>query len=80
MIGEIEPVEGNWYSNLEAGRDFTVLTVDEDAGVVEIQYLDGDVDEIDLADWSELDLEISEPPDDWGDSLDRDLVGLNFDD
>jgi hypothetical protein len=33
-----------------------VLTVDEDSELVEIEYLDGDIEEMDIESWHEMDL------------------------
>jgi len=42
-----------------------VLSVDEDSELVEIEYLDGDIEEIDLEAWHEMDLEHTEEPEGW---------------
>jgi hypothetical protein len=62
-----EPVVGQWYENLEDEDSFRVLSVDEDAELIEIEYLDGDIDEIDLETWQELDLELTDEPEGWSD-------------
>jgi hypothetical protein len=47
-----------------------VLSVDEDAELVEIEYLDGDIEEIDLDTWAEFDLDKIEQPEGWsGDDI-----------
>jgi len=45
-----------------------VLKVDEDKETVEIQHLDGDVEELDVDGWAELDLELTEEPEGWSGS------------
>lgn len=75
-------IEG-WYEDLETGRRFEVVDVDEDNGVVEVEYLDGEMEEIELDAWYDLDLERVEGPEgdealldeiepegDWGEDLD----------
>jgi segregation and condensation protein B len=42
-----------------------MLTVDEDGELVEIEYLDGDIEELDLDTWHELDLERIAQPEGW---------------
>ena len=54
---DYEPVPGQWYENLEEEESFRVLSVDEDSERLEIEYLDGDIEEIDLESWREMDLE-----------------------
>ena len=74
MGRDYEPVKGQWYENLEEDESFRVLSVDEDAELVEIEYLDGDIEELDLDAWHELDLERIDEPEGWagGDDEDED--------
>ena len=65
---EYEPTVGQWYEDLENDETFQVLRVDEDREIVEIQHLDGDIEELDVDDWAELDLELSEEPEGWSGS------------
>jgi hypothetical protein len=65
---DYEPVPGQWYENVEEEESFRVLTVDEDSELVEIEYLDGDIEEIDLETWHEMDLERTEEPEGWAES------------
>jgi hypothetical protein len=69
---EYEPVKGQWYENLEEDESFRVLSVDEDAELIEIEYLDGDIEEIDLETWQELDLEKIDQPEGWSPADDED--------
>lgn len=62
---DYEPVPGQWYENIEEEESFRVLSVDEDSELVEIEYLDGDVEEIDLETWHEMDLDTIEQPEGW---------------
>ena len=72
MGREYEPVAGKWYRDLEEDESFQVLSVDEDQELVEIQHLDGDIEEIDLDTWVEMDLEPTEEPEGWSGSGDED--------
>jgi hypothetical protein len=63
MSDQLEPVVGKWYRDAELDEQFRVLAIDEEREVVEIRYLDGEADEIELEAWSDLDLEAVEPPD-----------------
>jgi hypothetical protein len=69
---DYEPVPGQWYQNLEEEESFRVLSVDEDSELLEIEYLDGDIEEIDLETWHEMDLERIEEPEGWSESDDED--------
>jgi hypothetical protein len=62
---DYEPVKGQWYENVGEDETFRVLTVDEDAELVEIEYLDGDIEEMDLDAWHEMDLERIAEPEGW---------------
>ena len=65
---DYEPVPGQWYENLEDEESFRVLTVDEDSELVEIEYLDGEIEEIDLETWHEMDLDQTDEPEGWAES------------
>jgi len=64
---DYEPVPGQWYENLEEEESFRVLSVDEDSELVEIEYLDGDIEEMDVESWHEMDLEKIPEPEGWSD-------------
>ena len=65
MSRDYEPVPGQWYENLEEEEQFRVLTVDEDSELIEIEYLDGDIEELDVESWHEMDLEKIAQPEGW---------------
>jgi hypothetical protein len=67
---EYDPVAGKWYRDLEEDETFRVLSVDEDQELVEIEHLDGDVEEVDLDTWHEMDVEPTEEPEGWSGSGD----------
>lgn len=69
---DYQPVPGQWYENVEEEEQFRVLTVDEDAELVEIEYLDGDIEELDIEAWHEMDLDRIEQPEGWSESEDDD--------
>lgn len=68
MSRDNEPVRGQWYENVEEDETFRVLSVDEDSELIEIEYLDGDIEEIDLETWHEMDLEPCDEPEGWSES------------
>ena len=65
MAREYEPVVGQWYENIDESDTFRVLSVDEDAELIKIEYLDGDIEEIDADLWAEFDLDKIEQPEGW---------------
>lgn len=72
MGRDYEPVPGQWYENLEEEEQFRVLSIDEDSELIEIEYLDGDIEELDLEAWHEMDLERIDEPEGWSDDDDSD--------
>jgi hypothetical protein len=77
-MSDVDPIIGNWYRNEETGNDFEVIALDEDAQTVEIQYFDGELEELDLDAWYELPLEAIEAPEDWSgpfDAMEPDDLG-----
>jgi hypothetical protein len=55
-----------------------VVAIDEDGETIEIQHFDGDLEDIELDSWHELEIEPIEPPEDWTgpiDDIERDDLG-----
>ena len=65
MGRDYDPIKGQWFEDLEENEIFLVLSVDPDQELVEIQYENGDIEEIDLDTWHELDLERTTEPEGW---------------
>lgn len=63
MSWDTEPVVGQWYRHLDKDYEFKVVAVDEDEGIVEIQYIDDEVEELDIDSWYEWDVEAIAPVD-----------------
>ena len=72
MSHELDPKVGRWYRRVDDEQLFKVVSIDEDDGVVEIKTVDGEVEELDAAEWVELDLEAAEAPEDYVDPDDAD--------
>jgi Family of unknown function (DUF6763) len=81
---DYDPVQGQWYEDLEENEIFRVLSVDPDEEIIEVQYENGDIEEIDLDTWHELDLERAEEPEGWAsdeeDDEDEDEEDVDEDD
>ena len=65
MSRDFEPAVGQWYENVDDQESFRVLSIDEDAELVEVEYLNGDIEEIDMDTWAEFNLERIEQPEGW---------------
>ncbi len=70
MAIEADPIVDTWYKHLDKGQKFQVVAVDNNDYLIEIQYFDGDVEEIDLDDWYLMDIEQIESPEDVSGALD----------
>ncbi|HKK05801.1 MAG TPA: DUF6763 family protein [Gammaproteobacteria bacterium] len=80
MPSEVDPIVGHWYMREEGGQEFEVTSVNEAEGVVEVQDIDGDVEEIDLEEWYELEIEPTEPPEEWSGGYDPVARAASVDD
>jgi hypothetical protein len=65
-----QPTVGAWYETDE-GEAFTVLAMDRSSGVLDVQYLDGRVDQLELSAWATMELLEVEPPENWQPSPDE---------
>ncbi len=70
MPTDIEPIIDNWYQHLDKGQLFRVVAIDSEDGVVEVQHFDGDLEEIPLDAWRQLELDLAEQPENWSGPLD----------
>jgi len=61
----VEPQVSNWYRNLTTEQDFEVVAFEGDDGLIEIQYFDGNLEEIDIDSWYEMELNELSAPEDW---------------
>ena len=65
MPNELDPVVGQWYMHRDKGEVFRVVAVDSTTRSIEIQNFDGDVEELDMDAWRDLDIDVAEAPEDW---------------
>ncbi len=78
MASAINPAVGNWYKQPNQQK-FEVVAMDEDDGVIEIQYFGGELDEVEFDVWSQMGVEGISPPEDWSAAygeLERDDLGF----
>jgi len=59
------PVIGAWYQDATEDQIFEVVAIDEKAALIEIQYVDGEVSELDFETWQQMLLLSAKPPEDW---------------
>jgi hypothetical protein len=60
-----DPQIGQWYERLDNGAVFQVTGVDESGMTIELQAIDGDLDEVDPETWAAMPLELRGAPEDW---------------
>lgn len=61
MATDMEPVISNWYYDADEERTFEVIRFEEDEELVEVRYGDGDVVELALDAWYDMNLEPGAP-------------------
>jgi hypothetical protein len=66
---EEAPIEGGWYET-DTGEVFMVMKADHANGLIDVQYLNGNVDQFDREVWAGLGLMEIEPPDEWRETMD----------
>jgi Family of unknown function (DUF6763) len=77
---DYDPVVGQWYEDLDSEEIFKVLDLDPDEELVRIQWVDREIEEIDLDVWNEMDLELGEAPEGWADDDESDSDDEDEDD
>lgn len=78
-MSELAVEIGAWYQE-PGGQIFEVVAIDADAATIEIQFFEGEVEELDFDTWEEMVLNRVEPPEDWTgayDDLERDDLGYS---
>lgn len=78
MLHRQQPEVGQWYRN-ESGALFEVVALEQEEGIVEIQYFDGAIEELDLDSWFAQRVRPEAEPEDWSGPFD-DLVADDFGD
>ncbi|HEX7028450.1 MAG TPA: DUF6763 family protein [Gammaproteobacteria bacterium] len=68
---DLDPQLGEWYLDPEDDLRFQVVAIDEDNDTIEIQYDDGDVDELDFNSWYASAYELAAAPDDLSEQYGR---------
>ena len=69
MPNELDPLQDQWYTYTDKGQPFYVVDIDE-ADTVEVQHFDGDLEMFSLEEWRQLDIQLSEQPENWEGPLD----------
>ena len=70
MPNELDPIVDQWYVHLDKGQRFYVTAIQEADDTIEVQHFDGDLEEFTFEDWRELNIALSEEPENWSGSID----------
>lgn len=75
-MGELDPIVGQWYLDLEQDERFKVLAMDERGDEVEVEYEDGEIRTLSFDEWYDLDLDVFQEEEE---ELQDDVVELKND-
>lgn len=64
-MANLAPSIGDWFIDRSQHQLFEVVAIDEHSGTIEVQYVDGELDEFDTDSWRMLTVESAAPPEDW---------------
>ena len=59
------PVIGEWYIDPQQNQHFEVVALDDHSRTIEIQYVDGELSEMDFDSWRQMAPEAGAAPEDW---------------
>jgi len=81
MSNKLKPMVTRWYEREDTGEIFEVIAVDVADGMVDVQNFEGDVAEMDMKAWQQLNLSRVRSPK-WYDrrapyKVDRHITALN---
>lgn len=65
-----KPLVDEWYQDTSNGQPFLVVSIDDDAEIIDIQYYDGNIGEISFGSWETMELEHCAEPENWTGSYD----------
>ncbi len=65
IVARQYPIIGAWYQDAVEDVLFEVVAVDDHSATIEIQFIGGEVSEIDYESWKQMVLLPAEAPEDW---------------
>jgi hypothetical protein len=80
MSGEISAEIGQWYRPLNNNDLFEVVAIDYEDQSIEIQYFDGEIEELEFSGWKTLIPLKTAPPEDWTGPYEIDRQDPSFND
>ena len=70
MPNELDPIIDQWYAHLDKGQRFFVVAINDEEKTVDIQHFDGEIQELSMNEWRNLQIELSVEPENWTGALD----------
>ena len=70
MPNELDPIIDQWYAHLDKGQRFFVIAINEEENTVDIQHFNGELQELSMNEWRDLQIELSVEPENWSGALD----------
>ncbi len=67
------PKIGRWYQDQQSGKLFEIVALDDEGSAVQVQYVDGEIESLDLDVWAEMTLQAAAAPEDWRTAFELDL-------
>ncbi len=77
MVSSLIPQRGHWYKRPDLNDLFEVVAIDDDEGTIEIQYFNGEIEELDKSSWKQLQIATAAPPEDWSGALEVESYAIN---
>ncbi|WP_251359549.1 DUF6763 family protein [Kangiella sp. TOML190] len=68
---------GHWYKRRDLNALFEVVAIDDDDDTIEIQYFNGEIEELDQTSWQQLSIANAAPPEDWSGALEVEKYAIN---
>jgi hypothetical protein len=65
VVAKKVPTVGAWYQDAIEDTIFKVVAVEDNSATIEIQFLAGEIDEIDFERWRQMVVLPAEAPEDW---------------
>jgi hypothetical protein len=77
-MSQVIPQIGHWYQDSRSGAVFEIVALDVEESTVQVQYIDGEIADLDTESWGELILGPAAAPEDWRSACELD-DGLDSD-
>lgn len=77
MATQIDPEIGRWFKRLDLNELFEVVARDDDDKTIDIQYFNGEIEELDMASWQQLPITQAAAPEDWSGALEVEKYEIN---